>query len=307
MPLDQTLTGTAPLAHWMRERESIRIKKERGDPPPWTDDRILRGYRFTNARREDDAVTRRFREDIRQPFADHPHLWWMLAAARMINNPAVIVEMIAAPGAWPIKGDFSPAAMLAVFDAFTMRHGGWERSAYTIPAPSSQWLPKMRKTNPKSQYIAEIVLGGLWRERAGFAEWFTSGKATLRGTVERLVPFPGFADFMAYQAVVEMRFTRLLRNAADVGSWAAAGPGTRRGLNRVHGRPVKFSLHQAQALREMREIYRRLREEAPEIAIDFSDVPNILCETDKWLRTKNGEGTPRNRYTGQQPQQGRLF
>jgi hypothetical protein len=28
----------------------------------------------------------------------------------------------------------------------------------------------------------------------------------------------------------------------------------------------------------------------------FSDVPNILCETDKYLRVKNGEGKPRALY-----------
>ena len=43
---------------------------------------------------------------------------------------------------------------------------------------------------------------------------------------------------MAYQAVVDMRFTALLADAPDVATWAAAGPGTMRGLNRLHGRPV---------------------------------------------------------------------
>lgn len=32
------------------------------------------------------------------------------------------------------------------------------------------------------------------------------------------------------------------------------------------------------------------------VSMDFSDVPNILCETDKYLRVKLGEGTPRARY-----------
>ena len=32
------------------------------------------------------------------------------------------------------------------------------------------------------------------------------------------------------------------------------------------------------------------------VDIDFSDVPNILCETDKYLRVKLGQGTPRALY-----------
>jgi hypothetical protein len=100
---------------------------------------------------------------------------------------------------------------------------------------------------------------------------------------------------MAYQACVDMRFTPLLDNATDIATWAAAGPGTLRGLNRIHGRPVVVPLSQHQALKEMRAIYRVVQHETG-VAMDFSDVPNILCETDKYLREKNGEGHPRTRY-----------
>jgi hypothetical protein len=100
---------------------------------------------------------------------------------------------------------------------------------------------------------------------------------------------------MAYQAVVDMRFTRLLSEAADVQTWAAAGPGTIRGLNRVHGRRVDYLLSQGHALSEMRAIYKTVEAETG-VAMDFSDVPNILCETDKYLRVKTGEGKPRALY-----------
>lgn len=32
------------------------------------------------------------------------------------------------------------------------------------------------------------------------------------------------------------------------------------------------------------------------VAMDFSDVPNALCETDKYLRVLHGQGRPRARY-----------
>ena len=61
-----------------------------------------------------------------------------------------------------------------------------------------------------------------------------------------------------------------------------------RGLNRLQGRPVDATLSQDRALSEMRAIYKIVRSETG-VAMDFSDVPNILCETDKYLRVKNGE------------------
>jgi hypothetical protein len=45
----------------------------------------------------------------------------------------------------------------------------------------------------------------------------------------------------------------------------------------------------------MRAIYKVVQQETG-VAMDFSDVPNILCETDKYLRVKNGEGKPRALY-----------
>jgi len=86
-----------------------------------------------------------------------------------------------------------------------------------------------------------------------------------------------------------MRFTRLLEGADDAQCWAAAGPGTIHGLNRLHGRPVDGKISQEQALSEMRAIYRVAQDETG-VPMDFSDVPNILCETDKYLRIQAGEG-----------------
>ena len=42
---------------FIHEREQIRIRRERGDKFPWTTDRILLQYRFTNIHREDDRVS----------------------------------------------------------------------------------------------------------------------------------------------------------------------------------------------------------------------------------------------------------
>jgi hypothetical protein len=72
----------APLFYWVREREEIRRRKDSGHPPKsWTTDEILLTYRFCNVRREDDRVTIWVRKNIRERFAGHPHLWFMLCIA----------------------------------------------------------------------------------------------------------------------------------------------------------------------------------------------------------------------------------
>jgi hypothetical protein len=282
-----TQTDYDLIWYWVCEREDIRKRKAMGlDPSSWTLDPILSTWRFCNVRREDDRVTIWIRENIRERFADHPYLWLMLCIARQINWPETLDELI--KDSWPSHSDFSPQYLGRILQARKDRGDKVYTGAYMISAPST-------KGADKQAYIAETVIGDLWRRRDVFARHFVGGDPQLQRTHELIMRSNGWGQFMAYQAVVDMRFTDLLREAGDAYSWAAAGPGTLRGLNRVHGRAVDAALSQGQALTEMRAIYERAEIETG-VAMDFSDVPNILCETDKYLRVKLGEGTPRARY-----------
>lgn len=283
----------APLWRWVRERERIRLLKESGAPPPWTDDPILRKYRFCCVRREDDRVTRWIHEHVRHVYADHPLLWLMLCICRQLNWPATLEEVIDQDGAWPGHDHFDPGQLDFVLRRRRARGDKVYTGAYTIAAPA---------TGDKQTYIAQTVIGDLHRRRDEFVGvrriWRSTATPhlTLRQTHQLLRASPGWGNFMAYQAVVDMRFCpQLLAEASDVSLWAAAGPGTIRGLNRVHGRPVVFRLRQDRALVEMLEIHRLVESETG-VAVDLSDVPNILCETDKYLRVQQGEGVPRALY-----------
>lgn len=278
----------APLFYWVKAREAIRIAKDSGNPPPWSPDEILSTYRFCNVRREDDRVTVWVRENIRKPFADHPHLWLMLCIARQINWPDTLAEVIGAYGCWPDQDGFEPKLLAAALNARKNRGEKVYTGAYMISAPSS-------KGADKQLYIADAVIGDLWRRRGGGGSPNVGSNPTLQRMHEWIARSNGWGQFMAYQAVVDMRFTKILAGAADIATWAAAGPGTLRGLNRLRGRAVDHALPQDQALSEMRAIYKVVQQETG-VAMDFSDVPNILCETDKYLRVKNGEGKPRALY-----------
>jgi alpha-glutamyl/putrescinyl thymine pyrophosphorylase clade 1 len=283
-----TFPDYQPLFYWVREREQIRRRKDMDlDQASWTLDPILATYRFCNVRREDDRVTVWVREHIREPFAGHPQLWLMLCIARQINWPPTLDSLVNGFGSWPDQEGFDLKCLVAQLQARKSSGEKIYTGAYMISAPAD-------KGADKQLYIGDVVIGDLWRRRDIFAKHFAR-QPSLQRTHELIMRSNGWGPFMAYQAVVDMRFTGLLRHAGDALSWAAAGPGTLRGLNRLYGRDIKFALSQAQALKEMRAIY-EIVESATGVAMDFSDVPNILCETDKYLRVKNGEGKPRALY-----------
>lgn len=321
------LEQAQPLVDWINERHAIYMRKailedqiERGAPYPalselgrlawgkggWTLDRltedpILREYRFCNVFRELDRVTVWIRENIREPYADHEHLWYMLAIARFINWPDTLEWLIEAGsgGAWPDHPRFSPAEMSAALEVRRSTGKKMETGAYMIRAesdPKKEWY-----SWPKQRYISEIVLGRLWRDRVR-VEAHLRGNS-LRGAFDFIRSQPdyvGWGPFMTHQVIVDLRWTRYLRDAPDVGRWASIGPGSARGLNRLHGRPLKQAVPQARALEEMLELQELIHQPGvlkPWVpAIELADIQNCLCETDKWLRARQGEGRPRSQY-----------
>jgi len=68
-------------------------------------------------------------------------------------------------------------------------------------------------------------------------------------------------------------------------------------LSRVkHGRLVKLSVPETLAV--YRDLLQMMHDECDAPDWELSDIQHNLCELDKYLRTKNGEGTPRSRYPG---------
>lgn len=267
-----------PLIYWIKKREELRITGE-------TDDVILKEFRFCNVRREDDRVTIWIRENIRKPFANHPYLWLMLCISRQINWPDTLAELMRSDTAWPYTDYFNSSHMTMILNTRKQREEKVYTGAYMISAPH-------QKGADKQKYISEEVIGELWNYKNEFKDYATS----LQKTHEWLTCFKGWGPFMAYQAIVDMRFTNILCNAPDIWSWCAAGPGTLRGLNRIHLRDKNQNLSQEQALNEIRETYNILKQEQNITNFDFSDIPNIYCETDKMMRVFYKEGTPRAKY-----------
>lgn len=292
------MTDFNPLWNWMREREAVRIRRDEGLPRPWSADPIFNENKFCNVRREDDRVTVWVKRNIRDHHSDHPLLWFMLCIARQINWPPTLMELMVRMETWPYANSdaFSPEAMTELLLDRQRRGEKVFTGAYLVGGGNSG----LDGSEPlrKAKYMCEVVLGPLWKDRERLSLMFSDPKLTIEHAHGVLTTYHGWGQFLAYQVLVDMRFTRILSSAPDRLSWAAAGPGTLRGLNRVHGRPVKRPRpSQEQALKEIREIFALAETEVPEIPIDFSDVPNILCETDKYLRVQSGEGQMRSKFT----------
>lgn len=106
---------------------------------------------------------------------------------------------------------------------------------------------------------------------------------------------------MAYEVVTDMRWTKIGAAWPDINTFAHAGPGALRGLNRVAERPLNQPLSNERALTEMILLGAKMRAGWPKPSVwwpklEMREVEHTLCEFDKYQRVLHGEGKPRSLY-----------
>jgi hypothetical protein len=174
--------------YWISERENIRKRRAAGEPSPWTEDAILRDFRFCNVRREDDAVTRAIATLWRQPYSCDPNLWFAMVVARFINWPETLDEL-GYPSSW------DPVHFKRALSSRMQRGSTVFGPAYVIPNGGSR--------KPKVDYLADNILNRLWRARDYMAPGPTE---TLASYCARLMDFGGIGGFMAAQVVADLKY-----------------------------------------------------------------------------------------------------
>jgi hypothetical protein len=123
-------------------------------------------------------------------------------------------------------------------------------------------------------------------------------KNSLEKTWAEYLPYAGFSGFMAYEVVTDLRHSKYLENADDILTWANAGPGAKRGLNRIHGRLLEQTIKPRQLTIEMQELLDMAGDYIGSFLPDLEmrEIEHCLCEYDKYERVRLGEGRPRAKY-----------
>jgi hypothetical protein len=128
------------------------------------------------------------------------------------------------------------------------------------------------------------------------------GRLSWRAVCTRLRSVNGFggSGFMAKEVLHDaMGWPSMRRLVRDEGDWTPPGPGARRGLNRLYGRPRDMGANATgdSALEtsfacEMRLLLRTLRSLDPafckSVDLNIHDVQFQLCEFDKYCRVGDG-------------------
>lgn len=295
----------APLWKFIQERHAIYLKKERSELKPWTRDPILQNYRFTTCYREFDKVTVWIRENWREPHQHDPYVWFAMCVARYINWPMTLEEI-----GYPVPWQADRVVKLLnqkhnLKKNFTMARSHKE-TPHKILRVQTKITPQifggayfLNSIGPKIESIMFDRLTPLWKNRDKITTQLQCADS-LSDLYEVFREQHGFGSFMAAQVVADIKYLPMWASMSDWWTWAASGPGSKRGLNRLVGRPINAPWRETEWLAKLTELCEALEPllaKAGMPPMHAQDVQGIgCCEWDKYCRAKLGEGRPKTKY-----------
>lgn len=296
--------ATESFYAFMREREAVRLRKESGQPLPWTDDPILQEYKFTNVRRYHDWTTDMFRTHFYSDhFSDDHHSILMnCAVARYFGT----FEFMQAVG-WQDYNDFD---FWHIEDTAADRMASGERvftGAYVI---TNQGI-----SAPKQEVVVHHFLKDL-HEQVPTLLGIVQMTRSWRQVAEAMSKIKGFGGtgFMTKEILLDTMMTgfwsddveyshnRSFTYPTDYREWTPIGPGGLRGAARLLGNdtPSHNSVRAQRALEVIMEVQaaQANRSYWPEEYgyLYPTDIQFQFCEFDKYERVRLGQGKPRSKY-----------
>lgn len=271
------MTNAELVAHFVTQREAARKDHDEGIKAFYCTDPIINTYRFCNVQREDDKVTRWLKKYWRDPYWQDSHFIPAMILARMVNWPPTLTE-IGFPEVW------DDDHIVQTIHSVQSRGKAWT-GAYVITTCGARMDKALYVVQTASQALAmppyhprpENTLDGLW--------------TSLRG-------LDGLgAGFLAAQVVADVKYTPLFKNAPDWWTFAVPGPGSRRGLNRYLDRELNASWPEQTWKGGLDRMIKEVTPLLPDLGpYHAQDWQNVMCEFDKWMRVRLGEGRPRSLY-----------
>jgi len=269
--------------YWIEERHKIHLKRQAGEPPPWTKDPVLQSVFFTNPYRENDKTTVWFRENVRDPLRDDERVLAATVIFRWFNRIST-GELLLEEGLlhdWDEDAaiDLLEEAPKPVFTGAFMIKAGNGPPGCKIPNVCKS-ITEVIQYEPHFLEVAlnEQRLEALWKE-------FKSCR--------------NLGGFMSYEIVCDLRYTYLLENATDINTWANPGPGALRGLLRLDGgKPKGRAAKVDQPLEKMAHLLKVVRKKLGRRMPRFElrEIEHSLCEFDKYERARTGEGKLKRKY-----------
>jgi hypothetical protein len=262
------------------ERQAIFDRRMAGEAVPWTEDPILRAFKFCNVYRAADRVSQYLIRDV--IYADNrdgdDDLLFRIVAFRLFSRIATWRGVVDHLGRQPVTDDLISGAFLEALDHVRTEQGRLYTGAFILCAADAYGQGQKHRNHVAllTQMFATDALAKQFREAA-----------SLRAVYELLHTYPLMGDFMSYQIAIDLNYSPLLNFSEN--SFTAAGPGALRGLKKAF---TSFGDYRPNDL--IMWMVNRQVEEFERLGLAFTglygrplhaiDCQGLFCEVDKYCR-----------------------
>lgn len=264
--------------YFAAERQAVFFERFRGQPRPWTEDPILRQYKFTNAYRASDRVSQYLiRNTIYEGEQDPREVFFRTILFKIFNRIETW-KMLEDEFGTVSYADYS----FERYDAFLTRalESGKRlfSAAYIMPSGGKR-VDYPRK---HSRYLE--LLG--WMMEDAIPERLSEAR-NMREAFDLLRSYPMIGDFLAYQYLTDLNYSEIT-DFSEM-EFVMPGPGARSGIRKCFA-----DLGGLSEVDIIKVVADRQQEEFSRLGLEFRslwgrplqliDCQNLFCEVDKYAR-----------------------
>jgi hypothetical protein len=262
------------------ERQNVFEARVAGAPGPWTQDRILREYKFCNVYRAADRVSQYLIRDVayRDDDSSPVDRLFQIVAFRNFSNVGTWETVIELLGRSPRIADLESGVFEAALTEAKDRNGGLYTGAFILCATDAY--------GRKIKHLNHVELFRDMFVRSRFAERILEAES-LEEVYDLLHTFPLMGDFMSYQMAIDLNYSEHVNFSEN--DFTKPGPGALRGIKKVFS--DLGGLTPQEVIMWMVD---NQEAEFARLGLDFGglwgrpiqaiDAQNLFCETDKYCR-----------------------
>lgn len=267
--------------YFANERQNIFIKKLNGDTPPWTNDPILKTYKFCNSYRVNDRVSQYLLKNViynGKTYKDEDMLFRIILF-KLFNKESTWELLIKefkdiTLSTFDMK-EYSKVLTNAINNNIKIYNDAYiscATKAFGYDRKHDNHLALLNK-----MFIIDKVQDKILK------------CTNMEQAFKIIKSYPLIGNFMAYQLITDINYSNIVDWKED--EFTVAGPGSLRGIKKCFIDKEKLSNEDI-----IKYMYNHQEEEFKRLNLDFKtignrklqliDIQNIFCELDKYCREK---------------------
>lgn len=210
--------------YFASERQRVFERRVAGEAGPWTDDPILRDFKFCNVFRAADRVSQYMIRDVcyHDERCSPEDRLFQIAAFRTFSKTATWRAVHDVLGRYPTVDDLADRSFTRALDDARARNGGLYTGAFILCATDAYGQ------SAKHLNHVELFRHMFLHDNLG-AKLLDAG--SLREVYDLLHGYPLMGDFMSYQTTIDLNYSGLISFSEN--EFTQAGPGAMRGIRKV--------------------------------------------------------------------------